>query len=87
MATADRLQFCCGDDDITADFHAETDATEVRVWDTEGLVLVAVGLFDDGSWRYEASDYGLADDWDLDQKFSSWQDAITDFGYGKLLPH
>ncbi|MGW4325910.1 hypothetical protein ACWEKR_08480 [Nocardia sp. NPDC004573] len=36
-----RLQFCRGDDDLTADPAGETDASEVRVWDGE-LCLAAV---------------------------------------------
>ncbi|MFA5709296.1 hypothetical protein [Mycolicibacterium sp.] len=84
MAKADRLQFCQGDNDITSEFHREDDATEVRVWDDEDGVLVAVHETSSGTWEYAASDYGADPDWNIDQKFRSWQEALTAFGYGEL---
>lgn len=77
-----RLQFCHGDTDITGDFHAETDATTVRLWDSGDLVCVAVSVHGDGRWRYQASDYGADPDWDTEHGYATWQDAITAFGYG-----
>lgn len=82
---ADRLQFCCGDQDITAEFHRETDATEVRVWDDEGGVIVAVHETSNGGWKYEASDYGPDESWDLDREFASWADALEAFGCSGLV--
>ncbi|KMV17541.1 hypothetical protein ACT17_14685 [Mycolicibacterium conceptionense] len=84
MAKADRLQFCADDSDITSDFYAEEDATEVRVWDTEDCVLVAVSKNADGTWSYESSDYGPGSDTDTGAKYGSWREALDAFGYGDL---
>ena len=85
MATADRLLFCLGENDITGEFHREDDATEVRVWDTEDGVLAAVHAIDGDRWQYESSDYGPDPDWDIDQTFGSWQEALRHFGFESLL--
>ena len=85
MAKADRLQFCHGDDDITSEFHREDDATEVRVWDDEDGVLVAVRETGSGTWEYESSDYGPDPSWDTSRTFGSWQEALEVFGYGELV--
>ena len=85
MAKADRLQFCLFDNDITGEFHREDDANEVRVWDTEDGVLVAVAESKiDGTWSFEASDYGADPSWDISAKFDSWREALDAFGYGDL---
>jgi hypothetical protein len=84
MSDKYRLQFCHGEDDITADFHAETDATEVRVWDAGDLVCVAVAIYE-GKWKYQASDYGADPEWDIDRGFGSWREALEAFGYGDVV--
>jgi hypothetical protein len=78
---SDRIQFCRGDYDITADIYAEDDADEVRVWRDDD-VLLAVSRDSSGSWSYAASDLGPSPDWDqdLDRIFPSWQDALSAFG-------
>ncbi len=85
MATPDRLQFIHGDTDITAEFHREDDATEVSVWDSADLVLLAVGCRGDGRWEFRASDYGAEPDWDMTRTFTRWQDALDYFGYAGLI--
>lgn len=84
MADKYRLQFCHGDTDITGDFHAATDATEVRVWNDNDLVEVAVGVHG-SEWKYHASDYGADPEWDTDQGYPSWREAIDAFGYGEVV--
>ncbi|BBY54170.1 hypothetical protein H7J07_06030 [Mycobacterium koreense] len=83
MAEKYRLQFCHDGRDITADFHADTDATTVRVWDAGDLVCVAVSA-QPGGWGYEASDYGADPAWDIDRRFGSWREALEAFGYGDV---
>ncbi|BBX87969.1 hypothetical protein [Mycolicibacterium aubagnense] len=81
---SERLQFCRGDDDISSDFHAESDADEVRVWSDDG-VAVAVSRNSSGRWSYAASDFGADADWDLDRSFDSWQEALEAFGFSALV--
>ncbi|MGI6797948.1 hypothetical protein [Gordonia sihwensis] len=81
----DHLQFCYGDQDITGEFHRETDATEVRAWDDEGGVIVAVHETTEGRWEYQASDYGPHADWDIHATFESWEEALRAFGCGNIL--
>jgi hypothetical protein len=76
---SDRIQFCRGDNDITADIYAADDADEVRVWRDDD-VLLAVSRDTSGSWSYAASDLGPNPDWDIDRTFPTWQDALTAFG-------
>ncbi|MFZ2239806.1 MAG: hypothetical protein WAV90_09725 [Gordonia amarae] len=76
-----RLQFCRGEQDITDEFHAEDDATEVRLWSPEDLVIVAVAKTGARSWSYADSDYGPDPRWDTDRTFGSWQEALATFGH------
>ncbi|WP_100514381.1 hypothetical protein [Mycobacteroides abscessus] len=81
----ERLQFCRDGFDISGDPYCEDDATEVRVWCSEGA-LVSVTVNDTGTWEYAGSDYGANQDWEIDRKYPGWQEALEAFGYGKLVP-
>ncbi|WP_043736956.1 hypothetical protein [Nocardia asiatica] len=70
-----RLQFCRGDDDLTAHPAADTDATEVRLWGGE-LVLAAV-THDPAEWAYAGGDCGhRIPDEHLHARFSDWRHAL-----------
>lgn len=81
---ANYVQFCRGGDDITADFHRETDATEVRVWNADGVILAVRRSGRDDTWSYAASDFGPDPSWDTTLTFRNWQEALETYGYGEL---
>lgn len=70
-----RLQFCHDGVDITSQFHAESDASEVRVWDENELVTVAVAERA-GKWQFQFSDYVVDLEWDIYRWFGSWREAL-----------
>ncbi|WP_040713640.1 MULTISPECIES: hypothetical protein [Nocardia] len=69
------LQFCRGEDDLTAHPGGEADATEVRVWAGE-LCLAAVTL-DAGGWSYAGGDCGhrILEE-DMHARFPDWRAAL-----------
>ncbi|MCK0441240.1 hypothetical protein MUG78_17720 [Gordonia alkaliphila] len=80
MSDITHIQFCADDQDISSEPYRELDATEVRVWSEEGVV-VAVSSGADGKWHYESSDFGPNPEWDTDGTFDSWEEALRAFGY------
>ncbi|MFD6104200.1 hypothetical protein ACFWFQ_16205 [Nocardia salmonicida] len=77
-STADaglRLQFCRGDDDLSAHPGAATDSTEVRVWD--GQLCLAAVIHEGGGWGYAGGDCGhLIPDEHLLARFADWRQAL-----------
>jgi hypothetical protein len=77
MATGDHLQFCdqTANRDITGDWYAAQDATEVRAWSAPGTCLGAVELTADG-WHACASDIT---DWTAasETAYPTWQEALA----------
>ncbi|MGY1947624.1 hypothetical protein [Nocardia asiatica] len=70
-----RLQFCDGDDDLTAHPAGDTDASEVRVWD--GEVCLAAVTHDSGGWGYAGGDCGHRIPGEhLNARFSDWRQAL-----------
>ena len=68
------LQFCMNGQDITGDFYASEDATEVRAWTDDGTCLGAVREYRDG-WRASASDVCT---WpDYPEAYERWQAALA----------
>lgn len=49
-------QFCQNDTDITSSPTAEMDATEVRLWDVSGELIIAAE-YNGETWSISASDY------------------------------
>lgn len=82
MSEQYHLQFCDGENDITADFGCEDTATEVRVWSSDGTVLVVDYDQDADQWDIGASDYGMPAD---TTSHRSWQAAVRAHGYGHLV--
>ena len=70
------LQFCAGGQDITGDFYASDDATEVRAWDDDGTCLGAVTLEADNWWHASAS---AVINWTVcaDDEYTTWQAALA----------
>lgn len=50
------VQFCLGDRDITGEVYAEDDATEMRAWTEDGILLCALGMNSRDEWYVCASD-------------------------------
>ncbi|MGS2807753.1 MULTISPECIES: hypothetical protein [Nocardia] len=70
-----RLQFCHGDDDLTAHPAADGDVSEVRLWDGE-VCLIAVTR-DHVGWGYSAGDVGhRIPDEHLHARFADWHQAV-----------
>lgn len=68
------LQFCAAGQDITGDFYAAEDATEVRAWEPDGTCLGAVQLGADG-WQASASDVCT---WtDCQEVYEGWRAALA----------
>ncbi|WP_157183979.1 hypothetical protein [Nocardia takedensis] len=70
-----RVQFCRGEDDLTAHPGGESEASEVRLWDGE-LCLAAIVRDRDG-WRYGAADCGhrIADE-QVHARYGDWREAL-----------
>lgn len=69
------LQFCANGQDITGDFYAAEDATEVRAWE-EDTCLGAVALTAHDGWQACASD---VIDWPTyaDEGYEGWRAALA----------
>lgn len=81
------IQFCQGGRDITGDFYAAEDATEVRAWTDDATCLAAVTQDPAGGWHASASDVinwasfaGVA--------YPGWREALGDLlsSAGVTLP-
>ena len=70
------IQFCQDGRDITGDFYAADDATEVRAWTEDGTCLGAVELHAAGVWYASASD---VIDWSsfADVPYDGWRAALA----------
>lgn len=70
------VQYCAGGRDITGDFYAADDATEVRAWIPDGTCLGAVTRDDSGAWHVSASDSA---DWTVyaDTAFDGWRQPLA----------
>ena len=69
------LQFCRDGQDITGDFYAAEDATEVRAWTDDATCLGAVTRGADGRWRASASDVWS---WtDVQEPYEGWRGALA----------
>ncbi|MET7772044.1 hypothetical protein [Nocardia sp. NPDC005366] len=70
-----RLQFCRGDNDLTAHPGSAIDATEIRVWNDE--VCLAAVTHDASGWGYSAGDGGhRIPDEHLHARFADWREAL-----------
>ena len=71
-----RWQYCRGEYDISSNPFAELDATEIRVWDEDLVVVAMVGSQEDG-WRIIASDVGhLLSLGAYERRFTTPQDVV-----------
>jgi hypothetical protein len=74
------LQFCRDGRDITGDWYAEEDATEVRAWTPDATCLGSVEQVEPGHWLPNASDVA---DWVTlaeGPSFTCWADALAALG-------
>jgi hypothetical protein len=70
------VQFCAHGQDITSDYNADMDATEVRAWTEDSMCLGAVTLSGDGQWHASASDVC---DWLTYEPigYTGWESALA----------
>jgi hypothetical protein len=78
MAAIHSIQFCDSTQnlDITGSPSRERDADEVRVWSSDGTLIVSVGKYDHG-WRISGSDCFQWQTWEDDYAFREPRGAIT----------